>query len=34
MEAVMKWDGVGGFMESLGSYGEVIVANGKVIETL
>jgi hypothetical protein len=34
MEAVMKWDGVEGFLESLGTYGEVIVANGEVIETL
>ncbi len=34
MEALMKWDGVEGFLESLGAYGEVIVASGEVIETL
>jgi hypothetical protein len=34
MEAAMKWDGIQGFMELLGTYGEVLVANGEVIETL
>ena len=34
MEAAMAWDGIQDFMELLGTYGEVIVANGEVIETL
>lgn len=29
----MKWEGIQ-FMELLGTYGEVLVANGEVIETL
>ena len=34
MEAAMKWDGIQSFMELLGTYGEVLVANGEVLETL
>jgi hypothetical protein len=34
MEAAMAWDGIQDFMELLGTYGEVLVANGEVIETL
>jgi hypothetical protein len=34
MEAAMKWEGIQGFMELLGTYGQVLVANGEVIETL
>jgi len=34
MEAAMKWEGIQSFMELLGTYGEVLVANGEVIETL
>jgi hypothetical protein len=34
MEAAMAWDGIQDFMELLGAYGEVLVANGEVIETL
>ena len=34
MEAAMAWDGIQDFMELLGTYGEVLVTNGEVIETL
>ena len=34
MEAAMAWDGIGPFMELLGTYGEVIIGNGEVIHTL
>ena len=34
MEAAMAWDGIQDFMELLGTYGEVFVANGDVIATL
>ena len=34
MEAAMKWGGIQDFMGLLGTYGEVLVANGEVIETL
>ena len=34
MEAAMKWDGIQSFMEMLGTYGEVLVTNGEVLETL
>ena len=34
MEAAMKWDGIQIFMEMLGTYGEVLVTNGEVLETL
>ena len=34
METAMMWDGIQGFMELLGTYGEVLVANEEVIKTL
>jgi hypothetical protein len=34
MEAAMKWEGIGDFMELLGKYGEVVISGGDVIHTL
>ena len=34
MEAAMKWEGIGDFMELLGNHGEVVISGGDVIHTL
>ena len=34
IEVAMKWDDIQSFIELLGSYGEVLVTNGEVLETL
>jgi hypothetical protein len=34
MNASMNWEGIPSFLELLGAHGEVLVANGEVIETL
>jgi hypothetical protein len=34
MEAAMKWGDIQSFIELLGTFGEVLLTNGEVIETL